>query len=41
MNHQDARWQVHRHLAEYADQRLTLVRIRTCKQDILGRVADE
>lgn len=26
MNHQDARWQVHRHLAEHADQRLTLVR---------------
>ncbi|HEZ3857340.1 TPA: methyltransferase, partial [Neisseria meningitidis] len=26
MNHQDARWQVHRHLAEHTDQRLTLVR---------------
>ncbi len=26
MNPQDKCWQVHRHLAEYADQRLTLVR---------------
>ena len=26
MNHQDKCWQVHRHLAEHADQRLTLVR---------------